>query len=546
MNDIAIYFQKIDLGNNMYIFKPITIIRGEYSEDTNEFLTDYGNVCLDIESSIDAETEDFFGYSTTFEKLKEEYDEDYSEGALLAEYFYYYSEYIYFGYYDIETDKFNISKISRFNVEEFFLEEPEVNESVSSESLEIDKYELVLNVIKELRELDDMTEVREMIDRLVDFYSKYIGEPELESADIKENNINVEEKKEEHKENKLKDSHVKPTISINKLSKQIISLKELREEVFSSIIGQDRAVNDITREIFVNQTSSNPKNRSHILVTGPTGTGKTEIVRIISNILDLPFFEADATAYTKDGYVGKSIYSMISRLIENAGGDVKKAQNGILIIDEIDKKLSDRDHVSGTAVIQSLYKMMDRGVIEVGEGSSSLNTFLFDTSNLTIILMGACEYLYQCKLNEGKKTLGFVADSKELEVPKKDIILTKNDLYKYGVPNEFLGRIGDITSTNFFDENDLVRLLTRSDISPLLIQKEYFKETFGVELKYTAGYTSEIAKKAIQAKTNARELKPLVRESLKPAIEHFLNGESAKVLKLTKKTAIDSTKYYIE
>ena len=108
-----------------------------------------------------------------------------------------------------------------------------------------------------------------------------------------------------------------------------------------------------------------------------------------------------------------------------------------------------------------------------------------------------------------------------------------------------MGRIGDITSTSFFEVKDLVKLMTRSNISPLLLQQEYFKEAFDVDLKYTVGYTIEIANQAIKTKTNARELKPLVRNSLKYATEEFMDGRRGKVLKLTKQTAIDPKKYEI-
>lgn len=323
-----------------------------------------------------------------------------------------------------------------------------------------------------------------------------------------------------------------------------MTLKELRKEILSSIVGQDRAVNDITREIMINQTSSNPRNKSHILVTGPTGTGKTEIVRTIANIIDIPFFEADATAYTQEGYVGKSVYSMLAGLIDAADGDIQKAQNGILAIDEIDKKISTTSEVSGRAVIQTLYKIMDRGIIEIDVGMPGhRDVILFDTSNLTIILMGAFDDIYQSKLNEGKNQLGF--GTTKIEVPKTEIVLTKSDLYKGGVPAEFLGRIGDVTSTNFFEIKDLVKLLTRSNISALRLQQEYFKEVFDVDLKATVGYTEEIASQAVKTKTNARELKPLVRESLKYATEEFLDGRRGKVLRLTKQTAIDPRKYEI-
>ena len=111
----------------------------------------------------------------------------------------------------------------------------------------------------------------------------------------------------------------------------------------------------------INEKSNNPKNKSHMMIVGPSGTGKTEMINIIAKKLNIPFFKADATAYTKEGYVGKSVYSMFNGLIDAANGDVEKAQRGLLIIDEIDKKLSTekRDDVSAFNQITSKYETVE-------------------------------------------------------------------------------------------------------------------------------------------------------------------------------------------
>lgn len=531
MHDIAIYFEKYDLGNDRFIFKPTSVIRGTYDGENDQFITDFGTICDNIQGDY-FDSDYYFGCETTMERLKKNFGENNSDAVLLDEYFNICTDYCYIGYFDDEYGELIVKTIP--------FEELEYDTNIESTIAESDEFDskakFIFNLdgIKALGNLNDMSEVRKIIDNLISLYGQIIGDPE-----------GVEEK--ESKEDEAPEEERKEGLTTLKTSEQIISLKELRKEILRNIVGQDRAVNDLTREIMVNQTSSNPRNKSHILVTGPTGTGKTEIARTISGILDLPFFEADATAYTKEGYVGKSPYSMIESLIDMANGDIEKAQKGILVIDEIDKKVDDKDNVSGTAVLQSLYKMMDRGVIEIDTGRPGYrNAILFDTSNLTIILMGAFEDLYQNKLKVDKVPLGFEINPKKMEVLKKEIILTKNDLYKGGVPSELLGRIGDITSTNFFDVNGLVDILTKSKTSALLLQQQYFNEVFGVDLRYTSGYTTKIAERAIEAKTNARELKPLVRESLKYATDEFLMGRRGKVLKLTKETALDPRKYYVE
>lgn len=513
MNDIAIYFERYNLGNDKFIFKPVSLIMGKYDVEDKTFLTNYGIICNYIEED-NFDSDDYFGCETTIEKLRDHFGENKSEEELLNEYFNLCLDYYYIGYYDIECGSIKIKEVSYDDL--YNTSKVESNVLDSYENKVTTKFTFSLEGIKDLRNSKDITEVRGKLDNIINVYNQI-----MEGAG---------------EDNSL--SEVTP-------SKQLISLKDLRARILSRIVAQDKAVNDITREVMINQTSSNPRNKSHILIIGPTGTGKTEILRSISEILGLPYFEADATSYTKSGYEGKSVYSMLIGLIDAADGDVEKAQNGILVIDEIDKKLSKDDDVSGIPVLQSLYKIMDRGMIELDVGGvDDGDVILFDTSNLTIILSGAFENLYQRKLNEGKNTIGF--NTNNIVVPKKEIILTKDDLYKGGVPPEFLGRIGDITSTNFFNVEDLVNLLTKSVISPLLIQKEYFKEVFDIELEYTSDYITEIATEAIKTKTNARELKPLVRKSLKFATDDFLEGRKGKVLKLTKETALDPRKYYVE
>lgn len=513
MEDIAIYFQKINIGDCKYILKPIDVIMGKYDIDQNSFITPS---CMYYEPIVggDPDSEDFFGYPTTISKLKEKLakgNAEISNETILEAYVEENFDYLYIGYYDVELIGLSFIRIPYDGIDDF----------IESESIKLHDKESKVGIDKKfligLKNLDSLDSVRTKIDSILKL-------PEDKDDDVKKytpviNNQNKEEVLEK--------------------SEKLITLKELRKEILSKIVGQDNAVNDITRSIMINQTSKNPKNKSHILVTGPTGTGKTEIVKIICETLKLPFFEADATAYTKEGYVGKSVYSMLEGLLLATGGDIEKAQNGILVIDEIDKKIyaDSNDKEFGKDMLYCLLKIMDRGKIELKDNK------YFDTSNLTIILMGAFEKTYQSKLKENNNAIGFRLTEQVLD--KKDMILTKDDIIKDGMPSEFIGRIGDITSTHAFRVDDLVNILNKSDISALKLQKEYFKDAFNVELINTEDYVEEIAKKAIKAKTNARELKPLIRESLKYATDEFLMGKKAKTLKLTKETVNDPRKYII-
>ena len=168
---------------------------------------------------------------------------------------------------------------------------------------------------------------------------------------------------------------------------------------------------------------------------------------------------------------------------------------------------------------------------------------MFDTSNLTIIFMGAFEPIYNKKIKESKPSIGFNSNFEETD--KRKVIITKDDLIKGGLPPQFLGRIGNVTSTNFFTIEELEQILTKSGISPLLIQKDYFKDSLGVDLRYTKGYVNGIATRANGTGTNARELKALVNESINCAFDEIIDRPDAKVLTLTKKAALDNKNYKI-
>lgn len=488
MDDIAIYFEKVDLPLDMCILRPVNVVKGKYIAKDKFFLTEYGDYLSSIDDSYEVFNSSYFGHQTTLEKLKKSFgDKEYVE--LLNDYFYSCAEYYYLGYYDDKSSKL----ITRYVPLSY-----------------IENYDLMSKKKKEFGAHSDENHNNK---------SKII---------VKKNTIN----------NKSKVT-VKKLTENNNLNKNKvnISLGELRSEVSKKIIGQLDAVNDVTREIYVNQTSQNPRNRSHILIAGPTGTGKTEIVSTVCDIINLPFFIADATAYTKEGYVGKSPYSMIDSLVEAAGGDVAKAQNGILVIDEVDKKLTTNDDkVSGIDVIYSLNKMMERGIIETDK-------YLFDTSNLTIIFMGAFQDLFESKLKQRNRKMGF-ANSETIS-QKLNVNLTREDLAKSGMPREFIGRIGDLTHTNPYTVEDLKDIIQKSSISPLLIQKKYFKDAFNIDMICTDEYITEIANIAHKLGTNARSLKPIIKDSLKSAIDYVSDRNDVKKLILTKETAHDNKKYTI-
>ena len=519
MNEIAVYFQKFELGDDMYAFKPSNIIRGNYDEEQGNFITDADIQCEPIFGG-DPDAQDYFWFSVTIDRLREVYGYEADEQSMISEYFYTCLEYFYIGIYDPDIEGIKLLQVHK---DQFLDENETLMDEIGEDSIQ---FTFDREYLQNLRNSKTIKEVRKKLDDILNIdINKIFKEQVSETGE----NLN--------KETNTQPEHAQST----HIKKDIITLDELRQVVLKQIIAQDDVVNDVTRTIMKNQRAENPKIKSHILVTGPTGTGKTEIAKIICETLGLPFFKADATAYTEEGYVGKSVYSMLKGLINAANGDIKLAQNGILVIDEIDKKvLSGANDKFGLSVLYSLLKIMDREIIELDMGANSKPVY-FDTSSLTIICMGAFELLYKDKLKESKKIIGF--SDKNIELPNKEIVLTKEDLITGGTPSEFIGRIGKVTSTHSFSHDELIHLLTISTISPLVLQQQFFKEAFNTELSYSYGYASEIARKAMEKKTNARELKSLVEESLEYVTDEFLSGKKAKVLKINRDTVKDPSKY---
>ena len=515
--DVAIQFIRFDLGSGVYIFKPIGLLEGTYDAELETFQTNYGEIFESIKHPYE-EGAGFFYAAFNMEELKKMYKED-EKQLLLKQFYDDFLNYLYVGLeceYEVEIMAINIDTIGEF------FENKEASLEVYGDSEEQDYYWFTEDGLMDLMSLEDIKEVRERL-----------------AAIIKSEPVNEEEYEPQHlkQEKKLK---------VSKTDSKKLKLSELKQEVLANIIGQDKAVNSVTTTMIVNENSNNPRHKSHILIAGPSGTGKTEMMNVISKKMNKPVFKADATAYTKEGYVGKSVYSMLKGLIEVSGGDLEKAQNGILIIDEIDKKVSNRGEsdVSGTAVINSLLKIMDRDVIEVDTGREE--TVSFNTANLTIVFMGAFSDLYENKQKEHKnKSIGFSAIEEKTD-DDKEIIITKKDLIDYGLPPEFLGRISNVTYTKDLGEKELIEILKKSKISPLKMEEEFF-EDLGIKFKYTNGYIKQLAQNCLKRKTGARELKSEVQKSLEKVYEEVLdNPGKIKTLKLTKKTALNNQEYCVE
>ncbi|MGB1226394.1 MAG: ATP-dependent Clp protease ATP-binding subunit ClpX [Poseidonibacter sp.] len=264
-------------------------------------------------------------------------------------------------------------------------------------------------------------------------------------------------------------------------------------------------------------------NKSNVLLIGPTGSGKTLLAQTISKYLDVPLAIADATSLTEAGYVGDDVENVVTRLVQAAGGDIEKAQRGIIFIDEVDKvaRMSEnrsitRD-VSGEGVQQALLKIVEGATINVpakgGRKHPGQEALQVDTTNILFVCGGAFDGLEDIiKKKEGANVLGFNHDAKSKKTDK-DIIakVEADDLVKYGLIPELIGRLHMLATLNEITEDDMVHILTEPKNALI---KQYIKlfEMDDVTLKFEKPALKELAKLAIERKTGARGLRSILED----------------------------------